>query len=57
MGFWEAWQRFGRLQWKDLFEEAIKMCEDGFVIGEILGDEIIDEEFDDMASDPKNNMT
>ena len=56
MGFWEAWQRFGRLEWKDLFEDAIKMCEEGFVVGRILADEIADEDFQEKTKELRNNM-
>ena len=55
MGFWEAWQRFGRLEWKDLFQDAVRMCEEGFTVGKILADELNVAEFLEKA-DNKNNM-
>lgn len=35
-GYWEAHQKFGKLPWADLFEPTIRMCEDGFPVGEKL---------------------
>ena len=31
-GMWEAWQRFGRVPWSDLFQPAIRMARYGMVV-------------------------
>ncbi|KAL4296894.1 hypothetical protein GQ457_12G022640 [Hibiscus cannabinus] len=36
-GLHEAWLRYGRLDWKTLFEPAIRLAKDGFVIEPYLG--------------------
>ncbi|KAE8688437.1 Gamma-glutamyltranspeptidase 3 [Hibiscus syriacus] len=36
-GLHEAWLRYGRLDWNTLFEPAIKLAKDGFVIEPYLG--------------------
>lgn len=36
-GLHEAWLRYGRLAWRFLFEPAIKLAKDGFVISPYLG--------------------
>ncbi|KAK6517845.1 hypothetical protein TWF506_005021 [Arthrobotrys conoides] len=28
-GYWKAWKMYGRVQWKDLFEPSIRLCEEG----------------------------
>jgi len=35
-GFWEAWKRHGKLEWKTLVEPAMKLARDGFVVDEVL---------------------
>ena len=35
-GYWELHQRFGRLEWKQLFERAIDLAENGFYISRHL---------------------
>ena len=55
-GFYMAWERFGRLKWADLFEDIIKMCEDGFRIGKSLAAEINNKNFYRKADDDLNNM-
>ncbi|XVF88667.1 hypothetical protein PTKIN_Ptkin19aG0068800 [Pterospermum kingtungense] len=39
-GLHEAWLRYGRLAWKSLFEPAIKLAKDGFVVSPYLGQNI-----------------
>ncbi|GAB2292459.1 Gamma-glutamyltranspeptidase 3 [Dionaea muscipula] len=39
-GLHEAWLRYGRLPWRTLFEHAIKLARDGFVISPYLGHDI-----------------
>ncbi|XP_022749885.1 glutathione hydrolase 3-like [Durio zibethinus] len=36
-GLHEAWLRYGRLAWKTLFEPAIKLAKEGFVVAPYLG--------------------
>ncbi|KAK8991435.1 hypothetical protein V6N11_062448 [Hibiscus sabdariffa] len=36
-GLHEAWSRYGRLDWKTLFQPAIKLAKDGFVVEPFLG--------------------
>lgn len=31
-GYYEAWNRFGKMPWKDLFQPAIRLCEEGFIV-------------------------
>ena len=31
-GYYSAWKMFGRLPWSDLFQPAIRICENGFNI-------------------------
>ena len=52
-GFWEAWRRFGRLDWTVLFEDSIRLCFEGFVIGDALGREMTKEY---LVEDARNNV-
>lgn len=36
-GLYEAWLIYGRLTWKTLFQPAIKLAKDGFVVAPYLG--------------------
>ncbi|XP_014467199.1 PREDICTED: gamma-glutamyltranspeptidase 1-like isoform X2 [Dinoponera quadriceps] len=36
MGYWEAHQKYGRLNWADLFESAIALCEKGSIVNDYL---------------------
>ncbi|XP_033217488.1 glutathione hydrolase 1 proenzyme-like isoform X2 [Belonocnema kinseyi] len=36
LGYWEAHQRFGKLDWKELFQPAIDLCKKGSIINEYL---------------------
>ncbi|KAK8595552.1 hypothetical protein V6N13_000259 [Hibiscus sabdariffa] len=36
-GLHEAWSRYGRLDWKTLFQPAIKLAKEGFVVEPFLG--------------------
>lgn len=40
-GLHEAWSKHGRLPWKTLFQPAIKLAKDGFVVSSLLGQNII----------------
>ena len=40
LGYWEAHQRFGKLDWKLLFKPAIELCEKGSYINSYLKDHI-----------------
>jgi gamma-glutamyltranspeptidase/glutathione hydrolase len=35
-GFWEASRHYGRLDWKNLVEPALKLARDGFTVDEVL---------------------
>lgn len=50
-GLYEAWLRHGRLPWKTLFQPAIKLARDGFVIAPYLG-KAIAENSDSIMRDP-----
>ncbi|WOH11220.1 hypothetical protein DCAR_0830700 [Daucus carota subsp. sativus] len=50
-GLYEAWSRHGRLPWKTLFQPAIKLARDGFVIAPYLGNYIADYS-DSIMRDP-----
>ncbi|KAG4194728.1 hypothetical protein ERO13_A06G069200v2 [Gossypium hirsutum] len=43
-GLHEAWLRYGRLDWKTLFEPAIKLAKEGFLIAPYLGLSIAEHE-------------
>lgn len=50
-GFYEAWSKFGRLPWSDLFQPAISRCENGFIVEADLSGAI--QQYEDvMFSDP-----
>ncbi|XP_078701568.1 glutathione hydrolase 1 proenzyme-like [Branchiostoma floridae x Branchiostoma belcheri] len=53
-GFWEAHQRHGKLPWKDLFQPAIQMAEQGFCIGRPLNKAISKNL--EFINDPKNHL-
>lgn len=36
LGYWEAHQRFGKLDWKELFQPAIDLCKKGSIINKYL---------------------
>ncbi|KAF3938182.1 Gamma-glutamyltranspeptidase [Dactylella cylindrospora] len=36
-GFYEAWKMYGRVEWKELFEPSIRLCEEGFNATWFLG--------------------
>ena len=31
-GLYEAWRRFGRVPWSELFQPIIRLCEEGFAV-------------------------
>lgn len=35
-GYYEAWKKYGKLQWNELFEPTIKLCEEGVPVNEHL---------------------
>ncbi|WKE63964.1 gamma-glutamyltransferase [Gallaecimonas kandeliae] len=37
-GFWEAHQKYGKLPWASLFQPAIKLAEDGFIVSPRLAE-------------------
>lgn len=36
MGYWEAYKKYGRLPWSELFKPAIKLCEIGSQVNDYL---------------------
>ncbi|XP_057765268.1 glutathione hydrolase 3-like isoform X2 [Salvia miltiorrhiza] len=48
-GLHAAWLSYGRLPWKALFEPAIKLARDGFVVSPCLGEKIAGQEEKIMA--------
>jgi gamma-glutamyltranspeptidase/glutathione hydrolase len=43
-GLWEASKRYGKLDWKQLVEPALKLARDGFVVDEVLSRSLKDQE-------------
>jgi gamma-glutamyltranspeptidase / glutathione hydrolase len=43
-GLWEASKRYGKLDWKQLVEPALKLARDGFVVDEVLSRSLRSEE-------------
>ncbi|XP_024922531.3 glutathione hydrolase 3 isoform X1 [Ziziphus jujuba] len=50
-GLHEAWLKYGRLEWRDLFQPAIKLAKDGFVVAPYLGQYLM-EESEMILNDP-----
>ena len=50
-GLWEAYKLGGKLSWKELFQPAIKLCRDGFIVSGILFDALKKME-KDIRNDP-----
>lgn len=50
-GLYEAWLKYGRLPWKSLFQPAIKLAREGFVIAPYLAN-VIYGHADSITSDP-----
>jgi len=36
MGYWEAYKKYGRLPWPELFEPAIELCKTGSLVNDYL---------------------
>lgn len=51
MGMYEAWRRFGRLPWADLFQPTIDLCENGFIVENALAGAIEEKEAN-IRADP-----
>jgi len=54
-GLWQAHQRFGKLDWKQLIEPAIRLAENGFILGGFQADALIEanEDFNKFSSSKK----
>ena len=50
-GYWTAHQRYGVLAWSELFQPAIALAEDGFVVTRALAT-VINAKEDDIRGDP-----
>ncbi|XP_012526690.1 glutathione hydrolase 1 proenzyme [Monomorium pharaonis] len=44
MGYWEAYNKYGKLPWAELFEPAIKLCETGALINNYLAAYLVEKE-------------
>ncbi|KAL0131679.1 hypothetical protein PUN28_002905 [Cardiocondyla obscurior] len=44
MGYWEAYNKYGRLPWHELFEPAIKLCENGSIVNDYLAKYLTEKE-------------
>ncbi|XP_066273902.1 glutathione hydrolase 1 proenzyme-like [Branchiostoma lanceolatum] len=55
-GYWEAHQRYGKLPWKDLFQPAILMAEEGFCIGNAMAAALKDTTVMDEIQNPDSHM-
>ncbi|XP_066267537.1 glutathione hydrolase 1 proenzyme-like isoform X1 [Branchiostoma lanceolatum] len=53
-GYWEAHQRHGKLPWKDLFQPAIQLAEEGFCIGNAMS--IAIDRSKDLIESPESHM-
>ncbi|CAM6000911.1 unnamed protein product, partial [Sphagnum balticum] len=64
-GYWEAHKRWGKLDWKQLFEDAIDMCINGFKLSKALASAVKqyrtkvlnDEALRRVFIDPSTNLT
>ncbi|XP_018357572.1 PREDICTED: gamma-glutamyltranspeptidase 1-like [Trachymyrmex cornetzi] len=43
-GYWEAYQKYGRIPWPELFEPTIKLCETGSLVNDYLAEYLIEKE-------------
>ena len=43
-GLYEAWRRFGRVPWSELFQPTIQLCENGFAVERALASAIAEKE-------------
>ncbi|XP_066268911.1 glutathione hydrolase 1 proenzyme-like [Branchiostoma lanceolatum] len=55
-GYWEARQRYGKLPWRDLFQPAIEMAEEGFCIGSAMAAALEDTTVMDEIQNPDSYM-
>lgn len=39
-GYWELHKKYGSMEWKDLVEPTIKLCEEGFQLSQHMSDSI-----------------
>lgn len=53
-GYWEAHQRFGKLKWSELFQEAIKLAEEGYEVNSALAGAINSKR--SIIMDPSYNL-
>ena len=50
-GMWEAWLTFGRVQWSELFQPAIRMARHGMIVDNNLAEKISNQE-DTIRDEP-----
>ncbi|XP_066268924.1 glutathione hydrolase 1 proenzyme-like [Branchiostoma lanceolatum] len=55
-GYWEAHQKYGKLPWRDLFQPAIRMAEEGFCIGSAMAAALEDTTVKDEIKNPDSHM-
>lgn len=64
-GYWKAHQLAGKLQWSELFEPTIRLCEDGFPISRAMSTAArnrityirLNKALSDLFIDPETNLT
>jgi gamma-glutamyltranspeptidase/glutathione hydrolase/leukotriene-C4 hydrolase len=42
-GYYEAWEKYGRVEWADLFEDTINLCRGGWPVSEHMANAIAEE--------------
>ncbi|ELU15949.1 hypothetical protein CAPTEDRAFT_148418 [Capitella teleta] len=50
-GYWEAWQKYGRVEWPVLFEDTIKLCRDGWPVSQHMAN-AISSSMEEVLADP-----
>jgi gamma-glutamyltranspeptidase/glutathione hydrolase/leukotriene-C4 hydrolase len=40
-GYYEAWQKYGRVAWPVLFDDTIRLCRNGWPVSQHMADAIV----------------